>query len=120
MVVEASPSPPFIVAQAKLLLELAIIPLDAPAELGRGHEIAPRRVRRKRGQPVFERLGIAFGPLDQQPFLGARPGEIVIPRSGSDAQGSEARGEIDVRSFAPCDAVPGLGRQVLRQRLGGK
>ena len=76
VVVEASPSPPFIGAQAKLLLELAIIPLDAPAELGRGHEIAPRRVRRKRGQPVFERLGIAFGPLDQQPFLGARPGRL--------------------------------------------
>ncbi len=60
MMVEASPAPAFIMAQAKLLLEFLIIALDAPAQLGRVDEPVERRIGRQGGQPVFERLGIAF------------------------------------------------------------
>ena len=118
MVVEASPAAALEVTQPEFLFELAIIALDAPAQLGRGDETAQRRVDRESGQPIFERLGVVLGPLDQQPFFGTRLGQIVIARSRADAHGGEPRGEIDVRSFAPHDGLPGLGWQLLSQGLG--
>ena len=66
---EAAPSAAFVVIKPDLLLELLIVPLDAPAQLGKIHEPAEADVRRQRREPVFGRLGFALWPFDQQPLL---------------------------------------------------
>ena len=58
MVVEATPSPALIVSEAEFLLELAIVPLDAPAQLCRGDELAQERVGRERADSDSSRRGI--------------------------------------------------------------
>ena len=66
---EAAPPAPFIVPKSDLLLELLIVALDAPAQLGKVDELAEADIRWQRRQPILGRRGFARGPLDQQPLL---------------------------------------------------
>jgi hypothetical protein len=70
MMMEAAPAAPLIMAETEFLFEFLIVTLDAPAQFGGADELCERSVGGKCGQPVFERLGVALGPFDQQPFLG--------------------------------------------------
>ena len=90
--VEASPPSAFVVTEADLLLELLVIPLDAPAQLGLVDEVGERRVAWQGGEPIFGRFALALWPLDQEPFLRSRCGAPVIPMRRPDAHGGEARG----------------------------
>jgi len=90
-------------AKAQFLVELAIIPLDPPPQLGRGNQIMEPGRLRQGGKPVFERLLVTFGPFDEEPFLVARMPEIVISRSGAKTHGGKARGEINI---AALDVLP--------------
>src|SRR5512134_1313725 len=65
VVMKAEPAPPFEVAQADLLLEVAVIMLDAPASLGGGGEVCHRGVGRHRRQPVLGGFCFPVRPLDQ-------------------------------------------------------
>ena len=76
--VEATPSPPFEMPEPDLLLQLLIIALDAPAQLGEIYQVAEGDILLKRREPIFCRLGLTFRPLDQQPFFRAALGKIVI------------------------------------------
>ena len=69
---KAAPSAPFEMPEADLLLELLIVALDAPAQLGEIDQAIEGDVVRQRREPVFGRLGLALRPLDQQPFLRSR------------------------------------------------
>src|SRR5436853_402693 len=73
---EAAPSPAFEVPEPNLLLELLIIALDAPAQLSQIDEGGKIDVFRQGRQPVFDRLLLAFGPLDQQPLRRMRRGDF--------------------------------------------
>jgi hypothetical protein len=53
---EPSPSPPLEVAEPHLLLELLIVVLDAPAQLGVIDEANKANVLGKRREPVLGRL----------------------------------------------------------------
>ena len=66
---ETPPAPTFVVSQAKFLLEILIVTLDAPTHLGHSHQTFERGVGRQRGQDVFLRLALPLGPFDQEPFL---------------------------------------------------
>src|ERR1700694_2009871 len=67
----AAPAASLEVPQAKFLLELLIIALNAPAQFCKSHEFLDRRVSRQRAEEVFGRLELFTGPLDEQPlFLG--------------------------------------------------
>src|SRR5215467_6908035 len=77
--VEAAPSPSFKMSQPDLLLEFLIVAFDPPSQLGNVDELAERDVLRKRRQPIFDRLLLAFGPFNQQPLLRPTVGEPVIP-----------------------------------------
>jgi hypothetical protein len=61
--VEAAPASAFVVAKTDFLLEVVIIALDAPAQLGQIDETLKADVLRQGGQPVFCRLGLALRPL---------------------------------------------------------
>ena len=72
MVVEAAPAAPFIITKAEFLLELLIIALDPPAQLGRIDQPIKGDILWQGGKPILGRLGFVFRPLNQQPLLGAR------------------------------------------------
>ena len=72
VVIPPQPGAAFVVVQAELAFELSVVELDLPTQprepgepagLGRGREV---------GDPVVGRLGFAFGPLGDQPFLARR------------------------------------------------
>src|SRR5690349_21871206 len=104
MMMEAAPVAALEVAKAKLLLELLIVPLDPPARLGDPHEALERGAPREVGEPVLGRLGVAVGPLDQQPLL--RPGfrALCVAMRRAHPHGREARAQVAVRALAPGDA----------------
>jgi multimeric flavodoxin WrbA len=56
----------FVVPEADLLLELQVVALDAPAQLGDIDEATETGARRKRRQPVPGRLGFAVRPFDRK------------------------------------------------------
>ena len=108
---QATPPSPLIVTKPEFLLEILIVPLDPPAQLGGIYQGTAADVRGQRGQKVFRRLGFVRGPFDQAPFLGSGRGAVIIAMCGPDTQGGEARGEPGVAAFAPGDPPPGfLGR----------
>src|SRR5215216_925447 len=69
VMVEAAPPASFKVTQPHFLLELLIIALDAPAQLGGVDQIGGRDVLRQGREPIFGWLVLALGPLDEQPLL---------------------------------------------------
>src|SRR5215831_14891447 len=103
--VEAAPSPSFKMSQPDLLLEFLIVAFDPPSQLGNVDELAERDVLRKRRQPIFDRLLLAFGPFNQQPLLRPTVGEPVIPMRDTNAHTGKSRGQLLPRGFPPCVIV---------------
>ena len=114
---EAAPSAPFIVPEPDFLLELLIVALDAPAQLGQIDE--PRKL-------MFS------GSVESQYLVGsASPsGHSISSHSGdsilrdqfvvpdTDAHTREARGQPIGRAFPPRDRAPGPLGQTKRHFLG--
>jgi hypothetical protein len=113
---EAAPSAPFKVSEPDLLFELLIIAFDAPAQFGDVDQIAEGDVVWQRRQPVFGRLILTFGPLDQQPFFRWFPGPFMA-RCHTNEQTCKARRQPLVRAFPPSDRAPRLGGQRKRNLL---
>ena len=103
--------------QPEVLLEVLVVALDAPTHLGFKHHALERRVLRQRGKPIFERLGIALGPLDEQPLGLAHFIAQVVAVCRTHAHAGEARPQLGVGSFAPGDGVPMLGPELQGQCL---
>src|SRR4249920_3932912 len=114
---EAAPSAPFIVPEPDLLLELLIIPLDTPAQLGEVDELAEADFRRQRREPIFGRLDFALGPLDQQPLLRCQfRDQPIMP--DPNAYTRKARRQPIGRPFPPSDRTPSMLGQSKRYLLG--
>ena len=90
VMVKASPSTALKMAEPDFLLEVLIIALDAPAQLGQIDQTMERGVCWNRREPVFGWLALALGPLDQQPFFRAALGEIVIAMGSTNANPRKA------------------------------
>ena len=69
MMMKAPPIAPFVMPETQFLFELAVVALDAPSHFDGGHEILERELRREGGEPIMGRLGLMFGPFDEQPFF---------------------------------------------------
>ena len=65
VMVEPAPAAPFVVTEPQFLLEFLIVALDAPAPVRLSYQVVQGDVFGKGRQIVFERFGIASGPLDQ-------------------------------------------------------
>src|ERR1700681_5121722 len=114
---EAAPPAPFEVAKPDLLLELLIVPLDTPAQLGKVDELAEADIGRQRRQPVLGRLGFALGPFDQQPFLRYQfRHELAMP--DPNAHAGKARRQPLGRTLPPSDRAPRMLGQISRQPFG--
>src|SRR3972149_3153435 len=69
MMMKATPIAPFVMPQPQLLLEFEVVTLDAPTHLDGGHESPEGNVCGQGGQKIAGRLGVSFGPFDEQPFF---------------------------------------------------
>src|SRR5260370_33685552 len=103
---EAAPAAALIVPKPDLLLELLIVPLDAPAHLGEIDKSAEADVRRQCREPIFGRFGFALGPFDQQPFLLQR-GRVQPIMPYDDAHACKARGQTISLAYTPSYRAPG-------------
>ena len=83
---QTTPSTPFKMAKPQLLLEVLIVALDAPTQLGEIDQTFEGHIFRKVREPVFDCFVLAFWPLDQQPFFRAALGKIVIAMGDADTQ----------------------------------
>src|SRR3982751_5171059 len=78
MVVEAAPAAALVVPEPKFLLELLVVALDAPSELGEFDQALEGDILGQGREPVFGGLLLAFRPLDQEPFRRAQLIQPVI------------------------------------------
>src|ERR1700674_2708615 len=120
--VEATPSPPLEMPQPDLLLEVLIVALDAPAQLGGVDQIDERDAFRQGRQPIFGGLILALRPLDQQPLLG-RLHRTFVARCDANTHAGKPRGQPFNRAFAPLDHAPRFraqpdGKLFDRDRIG--
>ena len=63
MALKAAPTSPLIMAKPEFLLEVRVIPLDPPTQLGGVGQGAAADVRGQRGEEVLRRLGFTLGPF---------------------------------------------------------
>src|SRR5437762_1779187 len=66
---EPAPSPSLEVTDPHFLLELLVIPLDAPTQFREVDQAAEADLLRKGRKPIPGWCGFAFWPLDQQPLV---------------------------------------------------
>src|SRR6185436_10103655 len=97
---QAAPPSPFVVTETDLLLELLIVALDAPAQLGQVDQLVDCDVLPACREPVFGRLRLVAGPLDEEPFLGMTVGRQMAMRN-MNPHAREARGQHVARALAP-------------------
>src|SRR5215472_14803225 len=108
---EATPTSPLVMTEPEFLFELLVVALDAPPEFRRIDQAGEGDIGRQGGEPVFGRLGLAFGPFDQQPFLGSGLWEIVVAMGGADPDPCVARGQPVGRALAPANGLDRLSYQ---------
>src|SRR5258707_10936306 len=115
--VKSAPPAPFEMSEPDLLLELLIIALDAPAQLGGVDQTAEGDFFWKSREPIFGRRFLALGPFDQQPLFRSIFGEFATV-SDPNPHARKTRGQPLGGAFAPLDRAPSVHRQAKRDILG--
>ncbi len=109
---EASPPAALEMVEPELVLELLIVALDAPAQLGGVDEIAQGCLGGQAREPVLRRLGLAFRPFDKEPLFWPRRAAPIVAMGRPDPDGGEARGERGIAPLAPGDGAPSGGGRI--------
>src|SRR6266511_1436374 len=89
--VKAGPASPLEVIEADLLLQLLVVPLDAPAQLCEVDEALHRGVRPDGREPELRRLRLALRPLVHEPLLVSGRRSVHVPMRCAHADGTETR-----------------------------
>ena len=114
---EAAPSSSLVVAEPELLLQLLVVPLDPPAQLGEATS-PRRRLLRQGGQPVLGRLLLRLRATRSAATPPARRRADHRDARDGPAAG-KARGELPAapsRQVTVCQASAGRTRQAPRPR----
>src|SRR5713101_4025520 len=114
---EAAPSAALEMSEPHLLLEFLIVALDAPAQLGKVHQAMEGDAFGKGREPVFGRLLLAFGPLDQQPLFRSALAALEVTPRNANTHTSKARGQALGGALAPFDRAPSALGQTEREFL---
>lgn len=101
MVMKPSPATPFVVAQSKVLLQVLVVALDAPAVVSDIDQFADGRLFGQCGQAVFGGFVLPRWPLDEQPLLRPQPGFASIAPGVAYSHGRKG-------SSARADSRPGV------------
>src|SRR5215510_3550665 len=117
MVMEASPAAALEVIESQLILELLVIALDAPAQLGEMHEGGEGRRRRQGREPILGGFRLPARPFDEQPLLGPGRGTPLIAVGRPHPDPGEARAQGAPRSLAPRHPPPRRRRHGAGQLL---
>src|SRR5512137_2101836 len=117
VMVEAPPTTALEMAKPQFLLELLVVALDAPTQLGQARQLLDGGRHGQRTQEVLGRFRFVARPLDEQPLLWRRCGASVIAMGTADTDGSEARGQRRIRTLAPGDGTVTTAGQLPRQFL---
>ena len=104
VVMESSPAPPFEVGEAEFALEFLIVAFDAPAQFAVSTRTSIGVSSGRGREPVFGRLALAFGPLDQQPF--ERCGAVSFPSRVAGRIRTAAKREVRVFGSSPRARTP--------------
>ena len=72
--------------QTQFLLQFFVVAFDDPTQLGQADQVREFRFRRQGGQPILRGFGFSLRPLDEQPFLRARFGALLIPMRRTDPE----------------------------------
>ena len=116
--VKATPAPSLIVAQAEFLLELLIVPFNAPAHFGGLNQIDKCGVSRQRRQPILGRFCLIYRPFDQQPlFCTWRTKPLLVPMRSPHSHSGEARRQFGVAPLTPDHRAPSLRGQRFGQPI---
>src|SRR4029453_16184680 len=99
MMMESSPAPALEMIQPQLVLELLIVALDPPAQLGEADELGERGRLRQRREPILRGRAVAPWPFDQQPLGRPRCRALLIAMGGPHAQAREAGAHRAARPF---------------------
>src|SRR5215470_2848435 len=110
---EAWPAAALIMSKADFLLEILIVALDAPAQLGKIDEAAERHFPVDDCEPVLGGFGLTLRPFDEQ-YLFAKTC-FAPDRRRAHAHAGEARLQLLVRAFPPHDSAPSVLGQAERQ-----
>src|SRR3954463_1588129 len=113
-----TPYPGFIMIEPKFLLEILIIPLNPPAQLGHVNQIDQGGGRRQGREPVLARLLVTLRPLDQQPLLRMRLRPPIIAMGRTHPHRGEAPAQVTPAARAPTHRLPGTRRQGESEILG--
>src|SRR3954464_2036729 len=113
---KAAPTPSFVMVEPQFLLEILIIPLNPPAQLGPVNQID--QGRRQGREPVLGRLRVALRPLDQQPLLRMRLGPPIVAMGRTHPHRGEAPAQVTPAARAPTHRLPGTRRQGQGEVLG--
>jgi len=115
MMMNPAPVAALVMAEAELVLEFLVIPLDPPARLGNPYEALPRRAPRQIGDPGLGWLSLAVRPRDQQPLLRPRLRALGIAMGRADPHRGEAGRQLALTALAPSDGAPSAGGQTTGQ-----
>jgi len=101
------------VIQAQVVLQLPVVLLDPPADLGPVDQLLQSALLRQGGEPVLEGFRRSRGPLHQQPLHELDHLAAVVSMRGLHPQGGEAAGHRSLAPFPPGHGLPGALRQSL-------
>src|SRR5258705_10885004 len=115
VVMETAPTASLEMPQAEFLLELLVVALDAPTQLGESHEFFDRRVSGQRTQEILAWLDFGLWPLDEQPLLIGDIPCLCFARDAKHPCCRKARRQGAVGPF-----TPGEGAKASRWQLHGQ
>jgi len=106
VMMKATPVSSLVMAQAELLFQFLVVPLNAPAHLGDSDQFYKRRGSGQRRKPVLRRFSLTAWPFDQQPFLFTQALTLFITMRRTHAQRRETRRQHRMAPLAPVHRVP--------------
>src|SRR5260370_11644118 len=117
MMMKPPPSAALEMVEPEFVLELLIVALDAPAQLGEADEVGDGRRHRQGREPILRGLRLVPRPLHEHPLL--RPGRraLLIAMGGPHPQPREAGTHRPAGACAPRHRPPRRRWQRHRQLL---
>src|SRR3990170_4801468 len=117
VMMKATPVSSLIMAQAELLFQFLVVPLNAPAHLGDSDQFYKGRRSGQRRKPVLRRFSLSEWPFDQQPLFFTQGLTLFITMRRTHAQRRETRGQHRMAPLAPAHRVPAARFEGFGQRL---
>src|SRR3954468_13128152 len=119
MMMKATPTASFIMVEPEFLLEVLVIALNSPPQLGHVDQIDEGGRGRQGREPILARLLVTVRPLDQQPLLRMRLAPPIVAMGRAHPHRGEAPAQhTTLAALTPAHRLPGARRQGESEVLG--